>query len=92
MSGYKTKNISSFLMLFKEYIPNKYFSYFREATSSEKQFLLITSKLGEGKNLDSGCYASLGFGGKMVMNLVEGCFIRSLHHATNIFVYIDQPS
>ena len=68
------------------------FSYFREATSSEKQFLLITSKLGEGKNLDSGCYASLGFGGKMVMNLVEGCFIRSLHHATNIFVYIDQPS
>ena len=37
------------------YISNKYFSYFREATSSDSKFVLITSTPGKG------CVASLGF-------------------------------
>ena len=43
------------------------FSYCREATSSEKQFVLITS------DPKKGCVASLGFGKAHFLNLAEGC-------------------
>ena len=67
--------LSNFLkLIYKEYISkNKYFSYFREAKSSESTFVLITSDRGKG------CSASSGSGTKLnnKMNLDEGCFSPS---------------
>ena len=56
------------------YKPNKYFSYFREATSSDSKFVLITSTPGKG------CKATLGFVEmtNTYLNLDgEGCFFPS---------------
>ena len=62
-------------LIYKEqYISkNKYFSYFREAKSSESEFVLITSDRGKG------CSASSGSGTKLnnKMNLDENCFAPS---------------
>ena len=70
----RLKIFQIFWSYFKEYIPNtKYFSYFREATSSDSKFVLITSTPGKG------CVSSLGFA-EMIqtdLNLDEECFSPS---------------
>ena len=67
--------LSNFLkLIYKEFISkDKYFSYFREAKSSESEFVLITSDRGKG------CSASSGSGTKLnnKMNLDENCFAPS---------------
>ena len=69
----RLKIFQIFWSYFKEFIPNKYFSYFREATSSDSKFVLITSTPGKG------CVSSLGFA-EMIqtdLNLDEECFSPS---------------
>ena len=68
--------------------PNKYFSYFREATSSDNKFVLITSTPGKG------CIAHVGFfsAQNTNLNLDEECFspstiMHELFHSLGVSHY-----